>query len=603
MLKSALAFLATIALSTISTSAVADKRVALVIGNSAYQNVAKLTNPQNDATAMSSLFKRGGFDVVESRFDMKNNEMRRKLRDFADQSRDADIAVVYFAGHGIEIDGTNYLIPTDATLERDVDAFDEAVQLDRVLQAIEPAKQLRLVILDACRDNPFTKTMKRTIGSRSIGRGLAGVEPSRPNTMIAFAAKGGSTASDGDSKNSPFTSALLKYIGTPGLELRKAFGLVRDDVIKDTNNRQEPFVYGSLGGNDVSLVPAVAGNTTTAPTISSNDDQDANVRRAYEIAERLGTKEVWDSFIARYSTGFYVEAAKVQRNKIVSEKAKESKPVGPIATLTPAEEVGQPTPKTDGSVASAEIAKLLQIELRRVGCNMGAVDGNWNAAAQKSLSLFNKNAGTSFDVKVASLESLDAVKGKTSRICPLICDHGYKIENDRCTKITCKAGFEVDDGNNCQRIEVKRPSTPVVKQDERDREKPLLDKSEQKPPAKNLEALYAKCNAYAQSLVSQKSSSNVNVQFDRVEACVKNGGPPSNAVPVAKRNDPAVGAKLPGSATEKPTGDKDAIYAQCRRAVLGNIPLASNPVDDNMVQTSPSTFSRIEACVSNGGKK
>ena len=522
MLKSALACLATIALSTISTSAVADKRVALVIGNSAYQNVARLTNPQNDATAMSSLFKRGGFDVVESRFDMKNNEMRRKLRDFADQSRDADIAVVYFAGHGIEIDGTNYLIPTDATLERDVDAFDEAVQLDRVLQAIEPAKQLRLVILDACRDNPFAKTMKRIIGSRSIGRGLAGVEPSRPNTMIAFAAKGGSTASDGDSKNSPFTSALLKHIGTPGLELRKAFGLVRDDVIKDTNNRQEPFVYGSLGGNDVSLVPAIAGNTTP---VSANDDQDANVRRAYELAERLGTKEVWDSFIARYSTGFYVEAAKVQRSKVVSEKAKDSKSVGPMVALTPAE-VGNPKPKTDSPVASAEISRLLQIELRRVGCNTGAIDGNWNVAAQKSLSIFNKNAGTTFDVKVASLDALDAVKGKTSRICPLVCEHGYKIESEQCTKITCKPGFAVGEGNNCQRIEVKKPSTPVVKQDAPAQEKPSLDKSGQKAPAKNLEALYAKCNAYANSLVSQKSSSNENVQFNRVEGCVRNGGPP-----------------------------------------------------------------------------
>ena len=123
------------------------------------------------------------------------------------------------------------------------------------LQSSRPSS-LRLVILDACRDNPFAKTMKRTVGSRAIGRGLAKVEPSSPNTMIAFAAKAGSTASDGDSKNSPFAAALVDHLAKPGLDLRKAFGFVRDDVLKATNNAQEPFVYGSLGGNDVSLVPA-----------------------------------------------------------------------------------------------------------------------------------------------------------------------------------------------------------------------------------------------------------------------------------------------------------------------------------------------------------
>src|SRR6202040_2725550 len=113
----------------------------------------------------------------------------------------------YYAGHGIELDGNNFLIPTDATLETDTDVYDEAFPLDRILIAVEPAKQLRLVILDACRDNPFAKRMKRTIGSRAIGRGLAKVEPSSPNTMIAFAAKAGSTASDGDGKKSPVTAA------------------------------------------------------------------------------------------------------------------------------------------------------------------------------------------------------------------------------------------------------------------------------------------------------------------------------------------------------------------------------------------------------------
>src|ERR1700684_3929075 len=231
-----------------SQPAFADKRVALVLGNSAYQKVNPLTNPVNDSGAISETLKSAGFDVVELKRDLNVSEMRRALRDFSDTVRDADIAIIYYAGHGIEIDGTNYLIPVDAVLERDIDAFDEAIPLDRILTVIEPAKQLRLVILDACRDNPFNKTMKRTIGARAIGRGLAKVEPASPNTLIAFAAKAGSTASDGDSRNSPFTTALVKFLPRPGLDLRRAFGYARDDVLKATSNKQEPFIYGSLGG-------------------------------------------------------------------------------------------------------------------------------------------------------------------------------------------------------------------------------------------------------------------------------------------------------------------------------------------------------------------
>jgi Caspase domain len=290
--------------------ALAERRVALVIGNSAYENVARLDNPANDAIAMTATLKEAGFDVVDSRRNLKIADMRRAFRDFSDKSRDADVAVVYYAGHGIEVDGTNYLIPVDAALERDLDVYDEAFPLDRVLVTIEPAKHLRLVILDACRDNPFARTMKRTIGSRAVGRGLAKVEPTSPNTLIAFASKAGSTASDGDSKNSPFTSALVKHIATPGLDLRKAFGFVRDEVLKNTSNRQEPYVYGSLGGDDVPLVPA-------KPAVST-----AEIRRDYELALQLGTKEGWNAFLEQCPEGFYANLAKGQLNKIASEEAR-----------------------------------------------------------------------------------------------------------------------------------------------------------------------------------------------------------------------------------------------------------------------------------------
>ena len=162
----------------------AEKRVALVIGNSSYIHAPALDNPVNDVTAVSVMLEGAGFQVVETRNNLDNTAMRRVIREFSAMTRDADVAVVFYAGHGLEVDGINYLIPTDAKLASDIDVEDEAISLDRVLRVLEPARSLRLVILDACRDNPFVKTMKRTLASRSFGRGLAGVEPAMSNTLM-----------------------------------------------------------------------------------------------------------------------------------------------------------------------------------------------------------------------------------------------------------------------------------------------------------------------------------------------------------------------------------------------------------------------------------
>ena len=305
-----------------SERALANKRVALVIGNSLYQNVPSLPNPANDAAAVTDMFKAAGFDVVDSRRDLKNAELRRVLNNFFDSARDADFAVIYYAGHGIEIDGSNYIVPVDALLERDRDVYDETISLDRLVQSIEPARQLRLVILDACRENPFAQSMKRTLASRGISRGLARVDPMTPNTLIAFAAKAGSTADDGNGKHSPFTTSILNHLTTPGLDLRKAFGIIRDDVMVATNNKQEPYVFGSLGGADVAFVPLPVVPVAVAPPAPSPQDIATEVRRDYEFAERVDTKEVCDYFLQSHGTGFYADLAKAQRNKLLAEEAR-----------------------------------------------------------------------------------------------------------------------------------------------------------------------------------------------------------------------------------------------------------------------------------------
>ena len=220
------------AMALASDVAWAEKRVALIVGNSTYQSVPQLPNPSRDATSVAKLFRDAGFESVDVQLNVGNLEFKRAIRKFEGMADQADIAVVYYAGHGLEIAGTNYLIPTDAKLASDRDAQDEAILLERLVSSADGAKRLRLVILDACRDNPFVTTMRRErkTASRAVASGLGKVEPTSTDTLIAYAAKAGSTADDGDGLHSPFTTAVLKNLTVPGLDVRLAFGRVRDDV-------------------------------------------------------------------------------------------------------------------------------------------------------------------------------------------------------------------------------------------------------------------------------------------------------------------------------------------------------------------------------------
>jgi caspase domain-containing protein len=280
------------------------KRIALVVGNSAYQHVERLVNPVSDAAAIGGTLRAIGFDSVEVIHDVTRSSLLTALRAFAIAAADSEIAVVYFAGHGIEVSGTNYLIPIDAKLAADVDVQDEAISLDRVLASLEGAKRLRLVLLDACRNNPFVAAMRRVSSTRSIGRGLARVEPEATDTLVAFAAKAGSTALDGTAGNSPFARAIINNLTEPGLDVRIALGRVRDAVLQETSRQQEPFVYGSLGGSIIALVPA-NGSTQTqkdvAAPVSAPPKARSEPEEVRESARRDGEALASEarSFVAR----------------------------------------------------------------------------------------------------------------------------------------------------------------------------------------------------------------------------------------------------------------------------------------------------------------
>jgi tetratricopeptide (TPR) repeat protein len=252
-----------------ATSTGQGRRIALIIGNSAYRNAVQLTNPQKDARAIGASLRNVGFDSVTVVIDTTREELLDALHSFSDSARNADWAMIYYAGHGIELNGIDYLVPVDGRISSERDTPSQAVPLAEVTAAIEGARKLKLVLLDACRDNPFlTQSAKPVTGvvasgsasngnasmrslSPSLGevKGLAGVTTGS-GTLVVFAAKEGQTALDGDGGNSPFAVAVLQRIATPGVEINKIFRLVRDDVMEATAGRQEPFVYGSLPGKE-----------------------------------------------------------------------------------------------------------------------------------------------------------------------------------------------------------------------------------------------------------------------------------------------------------------------------------------------------------------
>jgi tetratricopeptide (TPR) repeat protein len=230
-------------------AAATGRRIALIIGNGAYKNVHPLDNPPHDAKLVAAALRDVGFQTVTLSNDLTRDKFFEVLRAFAGEAEKADWAVVYYAGHGFEIGGVNYLVPVDAKLAADKDAESEAVALEQVIAAVGGARRLRLVILDACRNNPFAPTMQRTMALKLVDKGFSNIEPSA-GFMVVYAAKHGETAMDGEGVDSPFAVALAHDLREPRVEVRKLFDIVRDDVWSATRHAQQPFTYGSPPGRE-----------------------------------------------------------------------------------------------------------------------------------------------------------------------------------------------------------------------------------------------------------------------------------------------------------------------------------------------------------------
>ena len=252
---------------TSSVASAATDRVALVLGMGAYQTIPVLDNTRNDAKAMARTLDEIGFDVTLS-LDSTTDQLHQLLDDFAFRSETADLALIYFAGHGVEVQGENFLIPVDANVQSNLDVQRQSVSLKQLLAAVERARKMRIVILDSCRDNPLGDSInlsevvkEETVEGGEATRGGGGLAAANPDrgTLVAFAAKDGQVALDGSGNNSPYAQALMDKMVTPGLEISLMFRQVRDSVLEATGNLQEPHTYGSLTGVPFYLAGAAEG--------------------------------------------------------------------------------------------------------------------------------------------------------------------------------------------------------------------------------------------------------------------------------------------------------------------------------------------------------
>jgi hypothetical protein len=253
--------------------ALADKRVALIVGNSAYQNAPALTNPSNDAQDIAAALSDLSFQVI-SGTDLDKRALDAKVREFSRALEGADVGLFFYAGHGLQVKGSNYLVATDAKLEAERDLDFEAVKVDFVLSIMEREAKTNIVFLDACRNNPLARNLARTMGTRGVGEnnGLAQIksEALGLGTFIAFATQPGNVASDGTGRNSPFSAALKKHIVTPGVTISDLMIDVRKDVIKETNSTQVPWDHSALQGRFYfNTIQAAAPPTSTPAQLTA----------------------------------------------------------------------------------------------------------------------------------------------------------------------------------------------------------------------------------------------------------------------------------------------------------------------------------------------
>ncbi len=446
--------LAMLAISSATVSADAAKRIALVIGNAKYENASPLKNPKNDAVDISEKLTELGFTVIGG-FDLTRDAMQKKIREFSRALVDADISLFFYAGHAMQVNGRNFLAPIDTELVQEEDLDFETVPMDLIQKQMERNTKTALIFLDACRNNPLTRSMYSK--SRSKGKqGLAELKGTVEGTLIAFSTQPTNVALDGVGRNSPFTEALLANIGRPNVEIGTMMTDVRRQVHQITNKQQTPWLNSSLlgrfyfvGGEQTQVAsletpqPVITSQNSApqATRSTSNQDQIAAMtmqKMAWESIQNSNSESMYKAYIDKYKGSFFADLAKAKLSDLKKNQTQKETQVASLenpanpspAALKPAqtaavnEDRSINTGQLQPQLRDTDVTFRIQTSLKSFGCSPGRPDGKWGRNSNRALDSFARYSGLSiisFKPSVALMEQLDkfAVSGRnTGRICP-----------------------------------------------------------------------------------------------------------------------------------------------------------------------------------------
>ncbi|WP_269582302.1 caspase family protein [Roseibium sp. Sym1] len=402
--------IAVLAIILAGTAPALAKRVALVIGNGAYENTVPLPNPANDAEQMAAKLRALGFDVVAGQ-DQNYSDMRRSVMNFAKKAYGAEIAILFYAGHGLQVAGKNHLVPIDATIEDETSLDFETITVDFIMRQMSKDVKVQMVFLDACRDNPLARTLSRRMGpsrSGSVGAGLAEIkieETGGEGSVIAFATSPGDVALDGDGTNSPFTSALIKHIDTPNASIQTVMTRVTGDVYEETEKRQRPWVNASLIGevflNKRSVAPSTtvaslgdtstaapqqpAANVATTPSATQSNIAWEREKLIWETAKSSNTVADYEAYLDAYPTGLFADFARnsIKRLGSANQVASVNPTAGAaangsgiVSTLPDPQKAIPGTQATEASLGWNRTARReVQARLNLAGHDVGRPDG------------------------------------------------------------------------------------------------------------------------------------------------------------------------------------------------------------------------------------
>jgi len=453
-------FLVLLAVAAGSVTARAEKRVALVVGNSTYQYTASLANPANDADDMAFALKKVGFEVIAVK-NVDKRSLEKAMADFGRLAQEADAALVYYAGHGIQYQGLNYLMPVDARLEDEYSVNYELTRIDDVLFALAKARGVKILILDACRNNPLAERLSSRGMKRDFvqTRGLARIEAPR-GMVVAFATQSDQIAADGAGRNSPFTGALLKEIEAPGIEIATVFRRVAIDVNQATGGRQLPELSISMSGDfyfntrdtDIQAWAKLRGSSDRRQ-LSDYVARYPNSPLTSDVQERLAALDRVEKLRLEEAARIQAESEKAEREQMMKERAQRERlealdqaekdriegagatgnlPATRVTSLPPTGSVQAPSRQPD-ALSGGALVQLIKKELKRLGCYAGRIDDDWASSETKSsVTRFVKYANLSAEPKNPDIDFLNLVRSRPGRVCPLECGTQKIERNGQC---------------------------------------------------------------------------------------------------------------------------------------------------------------------------